>query len=51
MLNMMNASKAEIAAADVAYRNGVVDGQARLRAHLRDTGGPKSMEGSQAWAL
>ena len=57
MLNLMNASKAEIAAADAAYRVGVVHGQARLRDHLRDTGGPEvdgrleSLAALGAWFL
>ena len=57
MLNLMNASKAEIAAADAAYRIGVVDGQNRVRTHLRDTGGPEadgklaSLAGIGSWFL
>ena len=57
MLNLMNASKAEIAAADAAYRMGIVDEQARLRAHLHDTGGSEvdgqlgSLPALGAWFL
>jgi hypothetical protein len=42
MLNLMSASKAEIAVADAAYRRGIVLAQARLREHLLAAGGPEA---------
>ena len=42
MLILMNASKAEMAAAHARYLRGVADTHVRLRSHLRDTGGPEA---------
>lgn len=40
MLSLMYASKEEIAAADAAYRTGILHAQVRLREHLAAADGP-----------